>query len=167
MRRHRKAERIRLSKLDLAAALLVLSAMCCGAPQASAASASFCRGSTEAAIAGAPLGKQIQGVSLALERNRLHAGEALRARLVNRGQDLGSYGEGHRVERYSGSEWVVDPAGPHGPWTRKLWGLAPDRVGRCFEWVVPADLPAGTYRFVVPAKVNGTRSARVIDFSVS
>jgi hypothetical protein len=65
---------------------------------------------------------------------------------------LGVVWQAHRIEQYLSSEWVVDPAGPRGPWVRKLWGLGPGRVGRCFEWVVPAGQSAGTYRFIVPVK---------------
>lgn len=145
----------------------MLSAAFYGPPGAAASLPPFCLGSNEAVVDGALTGKSIRGVSLVLEQNRLHAGETLRVRLVNHGEERASYGEERRLERYSGSGWVFDPTGPDGPWFKRLWGLGPGRVGRCFEWVVPEDQSAGTYRFVVPAKVNGTRAARVIAFTVS
>lgn len=135
-------------------------------PLASAEHPSFCQGSTVEAVEGAASGRAIQGVSLVIERNLVRSGDTLRARLVNRGDDLASHGADHRIDRYLGSEWTVDPAGPHGPWVKKLWGLGPGRAGSCFEWVVPTDPPSGSYRFVVPVKVNGTRAARFATFEI-
>lgn len=145
-------------------ALLGLPALS-GAPRA-AELPRFCQKLTVEAVESAAVGQAIQGVSLALERHRVHPGQRLQARLLNRGKSLASYGQYHRIEQYSGPEWVIDPASPHGPWVKKLWGLGPGRAGRCFEWVIPVDQPIGTYRFIVPVKVNGMRAARIVVFEI-
>src|SRR5215218_3189002 len=100
-------------------------------PPSAVAQAYYCGDSTADLVKYATVGKSIQGVLLALERKQVNPGETIFARLVNRGKNLASYGQYHRIERYVGGEWISDPAGPHGPWTRKLWGLGPGRSGRC------------------------------------
>lgn len=164
----RSGERFgRLASLvgSLAGALIALIALASPQPVA-AAESGFCQGTTAKAVDAGAAGRAIKGVALTAERSTVHPGETFRARLVNRSDDLASYGQYHRVEQYTGTRWTVDPAGPQGPWLKVLWGLAPDRAGRCFQWLVPAGHPFGTYRFVVPAKVNGMRAGRSLVFHI-
>jgi hypothetical protein len=156
-----------LPKWLIAGALLAFFVVPAGSQKALAAQPTFCEGPTvDDVVADGVAGRAIQGVSLILERSRVHPGEKVYARLVNKGEGLASYGPVHRVERRAMSGWVTDPSGPHGPWFKVLWGLTPGGVGRCRAWKIPPDQVAGTYRFVVPATVNGRRLDRSVVFRI-
>ncbi len=127
---------------------------------------SFCRETETKAVRAGVIGNAIHGISAALNVKYIAPGQPLYARLLNRGKVRASYGPPHRIERYVDSHWIDDPAGPHGPWTKVLWLLFPERAGRCFRYVVPLEQAEGIYRFVIPAKTDSGRSGRTVVFQV-
>src|SRR5262245_38173825 len=126
----------------------------------------FCSGSSAEQVKAGVVGAPIHGISVALQAKHLESGENLHARLLNRGEDRAKYGPQYRIERYAGSRWSVDPAGPHGPWHKVFWILPPNKAGRCFHYTIPTDQPEGVYRLVVPVTTDFGRSGRIALFRV-
>lgn len=150
----------------LTTALTLLITVTGQAPDASAKQPNFCKGSSVDVLRAGVIGPSVAGISVALYARRVEPGQSLYARLINRGEDRATYGPQHRIERYSDSQWMVDPASPHGPWHKIFWLLPPDAAGRCFQFAVPVDQPAGIYKFVIPVKGDRGRSGRTALFRV-
>lgn len=137
-----------------------------GASDALAEKPRFCRGTNIAAIKPGARGPLVHGISASLQSKRLEPGENLYARLINYGASRATYGPQHRIERYTDSQWTIDPASPHGPWHKVFWLLPSEKAGRCFRYMVPVDQPTGIYRFVIPVKTDRGRSGRTVVFRV-
>lgn len=146
-------------QLALAAAAAVTIFLIASPATRGSAEPAFCKPGLAANLVRAgTIGPAVEGVSVALKDRRLTPGETQYARLINRGESQASYSPVRRIERYVDSQWTLDPASPKGPRYRILYQLPPHMAGRCFHFVIPANQPAGIYRFVIPVKVAGARS---------
>ncbi len=142
----------------LVALTVVAASVFVSAAPARGGTPAFCQGEGAAEVPNAFMGPRIQGVALAIERERFFPGEKVHARLLNLGGSIATYGMVNWVERYSESRWRVEPAGPRGPWFMPRIHLQPGAAGSCFHWFIPKLQASGTYRFVVPMIANGVRS---------
>lgn len=86
-------------------------------------------------------------VALAVSSKSVSPGEEMSIRVENAGTSRVSYGEPFAVDRLAGSQWSTYLSESElGPWRRPLVGLEAGTAGRCQEFMVPLDAPAGRYR---------------------
>lgn len=142
----------------VAQSLFVVGACICvvlilSASTASARQPHFCRvdtaqgAYTASSIDKDPSARPPRGVVLLVNKAEAKPGSVIFARLANFGRKRASYGREFAIERRFASGWKVDPASPKGPWIRVASILKPSAAGRCYRFNVPADQPAGRYRF--------------------
>jgi len=149
----------------IAAASLTL--VLCPHSAVAASGPSFCRASTAQGVKAGVVGPATAGISLALRSKTVRPGQMVYARLLNRGPKLATYGPVFRIERYVDGQWSTDPSSPHGPWLKIIGLLNPGRTGKCFKFEVPAEQPAGRFRFVTAIRSKGMSSQRFAGFVVS
>ncbi len=97
------------------------------------------------------------GVRLRLDGTAFHAGEIVYARVENLGTEQVAYGVPYAIEAFDGSSWSTAPESPKGPWILPLLYSAPGYSGTCSGFLIPAEMPAGRYRFVKKLDVVQTR----------
>ena len=105
---------------------------------------------------------------VALSRDAIRAGGTLYARMENVGVLRITTGYGYRIERFSGSQWEVDPNLQDDRTVPRVAVKLP--AGGTFECVrlpIPTDQPTGRYRIVKEvAEPDGSRRIAIGKFSV-
>lgn len=92
--------------------------------------------------------------ALTLNRDAFHPGERVSPTLENRGTEWLSYGLAYGIEAFDGSAWRPASIQPHGPFLAIGLGLGPGGKSSCWNFEIPADAPAGLYRFTLSGDAN-------------
>jgi hypothetical protein len=85
---------------------------------------------------------------LALNASSYRPGQTVFMRVENLGTGSVTYGVPYSIEQLQGTTWSLAPQSPRGPWILPLLYSAPGKSGRCGEFRIPSDMPAGHYRAV-------------------
>lgn len=106
--------------------------------------------------------RPISDVDLSLNGSAFRPGETVVATLENRGTDLLSYGLRYTIENFDGSSWSSSPINPSGPVLAIGLGMGPGGKSSCWAFQIPANAPAGPYRFTWSGdrRVDGQASTR-------
>lgn len=103
-------------------------------------------------------------VRLKLTATTYKPGDTIHARVENLGTGQVSYGVPYSIQVFDGAAWLRAPQSPAGPWIMPLLLTPPGRSGSCNSFRIPADTPAGRYRFVKP--LQSPRTSITAEFSV-
>jgi hypothetical protein len=105
---------------------------------------------------------------VAVDRDHVHPGEKVFARIENRGTSWVSFGLEYAVQRLEGGHWVEQDLGVDG-WLLPLILMGGGGSGWCMPYEIPADATPGHYRFVKHLGFSGRRGGKpaTAAFSVS
>jgi hypothetical protein len=93
---------------------------------------------------------------IAVDRNRVHPGERVFARVENRGTSWISFGLEYEVQKLEGGRWVEQDLGVDG-WLLPLILMRGGGSGWCMPYKVPLDATPGRYRFVKSLGFSGRK----------
>jgi len=107
-----------------------------------------------------------RGVKLVVGKEKVKAGEVVKARLLNFDEEVGTYGAEFKIQRHGSVGWETDPSSPTGPWPMYLGKLQPGGGGRCYSFSVPNDLDSGRYRFTTKVRSGSKQLGKTGEFRV-
>jgi hypothetical protein len=104
-----------------------------------------------------PAAERHRKVVFLTNKKTVQPGGRIYARLVNFGRSIVGYGREFAIERWTSTDWELDPSSPKGPWPRVLGRINPGSAGKCYRFDVPSEQEKGFYRFSTKASIRLVR----------